>query len=106
MSPPYGAIYCHAEAHINVDECGAPELYTGGAKLVGIDGPHGKLTPDLLEAAVSGAGNQHSVQPAAVAVFHDPNISVKEATCRLGIPVSTLYHYIPGGHPGFNGEQR
>ena len=30
MAPPYGAIYCHAEAHVMVDECGGPEFYTGG----------------------------------------------------------------------------
>lgn len=29
LTPPYGAIYCHPEAHINLDECGAPELFTG-----------------------------------------------------------------------------
>ncbi len=68
MTPPYGAIYCHEAAHINVDECGAPELYTGGAKLVPLPGEHGKFTPERLEAAVTGAGNVHSVQPAAVSL--------------------------------------
>src|SRR6266481_6906064 len=33
MTPPFGAIYCQRDAHISVDECGAPEFYTGGAKL-------------------------------------------------------------------------
>ena len=33
VTPPYGAIFCHPEAHINSDECGAPEFYSGGAKL-------------------------------------------------------------------------
>ncbi|MDX2215733.1 MAG: low specificity L-threonine aldolase [Oculatellaceae cyanobacterium bins.114] len=70
MSPPFGAIYCHPEAHINVDECGAPELYTGGAKLVLLPGANGKITADTLEATVSkaGAGVVHSVQPAAVSL--------------------------------------
>ena len=36
--PPHGAVVCHAEAHINTDECGAPEMYTGGAKLMGVRG--------------------------------------------------------------------
>ena len=36
--PPHGAVVCHQEAHINTDECGAPELYTGGAKLLGVRG--------------------------------------------------------------------
>ncbi len=68
MTPPYGAIYCHAESHINVDECGAPELFTGGAKLVGLAAPHGKLTPEVLAAAIEGAGVVHQVQPAAVSL--------------------------------------
>ncbi len=68
MTPPYGAIYCHESAHINVDECGAPELYTGGAKLVLLEGAHGKFSPEGLEQAIGGAGNVHSVQPAAVSL--------------------------------------
>ena len=43
---------------------------------------------------------------AAIAVLHDPNIPVKEAPSRLGISVSTLYHYFPGGRPSVKGEQR
>ena len=68
MTPPYGAIYCHRESHINVDECGAPEFYSGGAKLVALPGDHCKLTPATLEAAIVDAGDVHSVQPAAVSL--------------------------------------
>lgn len=48
-TPPYGAVLCHAEAHITTDECGAPELFTGGAKLLGLATPAGKVTPDAIE---------------------------------------------------------
>jgi threonine aldolase len=68
MTPPFGAVYCHREAHVYVDECGAPEFYTGGAKLVALDGAHGKLTPEILDAAIEGAGVVHRVQPAAISV--------------------------------------
>jgi threonine aldolase len=68
MTPPYGAIYCHRGAHINVDECGAPELFTGGAKLVPLEGAGGKLTPEALSAAIGGAGVVHHVQPAAISL--------------------------------------
>lgn len=70
MTPPYGAIYCHAEAHINTDECGAPELYTGGAKLMGLPGAHGKLAPEDLAAALerAGIGDVHHAQPAALSL--------------------------------------
>ncbi len=68
MTPPYGAIYCHRDSHINVDECGAPEFYTGGAKLIALPGDHGKMTPEVLEAAIVDAGVVHAVQPAAVSL--------------------------------------
>lgn len=70
MTPPFGAIYCHTESHINVDECGAPEFYTGGAKLVTLLGAHGKIRPsDLAEVlAKAGTGVVHHVQPAAVSL--------------------------------------
>jgi threonine aldolase len=42
---PWDAVFCHEEAHIHDDECGAPELFTSGAKLVGIVGEGGKITP-------------------------------------------------------------
>src|SRR3954468_23294030 len=68
LAPPYGAVYCHEAAHVMTDECGAPELYTGGAKLVGLSGPHGRIAPATLEEALSraGAGVVHHVQPAAL----------------------------------------
>ena len=68
LTPPYGAVYCHRAAHIAVDECGAPEFYTGGAKLVPLEGADGKLTAEMLEAAIGGAGVVHHVQPAAISL--------------------------------------
>ena len=68
MTPPYGAIYCHEESHINVDECGAPGFYTGGAKLVTLAGAHAKLAPADLGAAITGTGDVHVAQPAAVSL--------------------------------------
>jgi threonine aldolase len=70
MTPSYGAIYCHELAHINVDECGAPELFTGGAKLIDLPGAHGKLDAALIidELAKGAQGNVHNVQPAAVSL--------------------------------------
>ncbi len=70
LSPSYGAIYCHSDSHINVDECGAPEFYSGGAKLVTLPGMNGKLSADGLDAALkrAGIGVVHHVQPAAVSI--------------------------------------
>lgn len=67
--PPWGAILCHREAHIECDECGAPEFFSGGAKLVLIDGPAAKITPAALqEAAARNERGIHSVKPAAVSI--------------------------------------
>ncbi|MEE8534629.1 MAG: beta-eliminating lyase-related protein [Kiloniellales bacterium] len=68
LSPPYGAVYCYEEAHVNVDECGAPEFYSGGAKLVALAGTDAKLAPETLRAAIQGVGDQHHMQPAAVSL--------------------------------------
>jgi threonine aldolase len=69
LVPPWGAVACHTEAHIHVDECGAPEFYTGGAKLLLCPGDHGKLTPASLDAGLaSHRGDVHQVQMAALSI--------------------------------------
>ena len=69
LANPYGAIYCHATAHINVYECGAPEQATG-AKLVALGGADYKLNAKALEAVLglAGRGNPTRVQPFALNV--------------------------------------
>lgn len=66
--PPWGAIYCNPASHIAVDEANAPQFYTGGAKLVPIDGPAGKIDPKKLALALAEPvyGVVHHPQPAAV----------------------------------------
>jgi threonine aldolase len=71
LTPPWGAIYCHEEAHIATDECGAPEFFTAGAKLVTCPGEHGKLTPETLAGRLAGAGVVHNVQPAVVSITQE-----------------------------------
>src|SRR5262244_3065620 len=70
MTPSYGAVYCHELAHINVDECGGPELFTGGAKLIDLPGANGKLDAALLleELSKGAQGNVHNAQPAVVSL--------------------------------------
>jgi len=68
LTPSHGKIFCHAMSHINTDECAAPEFFTGGAKLIPLFGGNGKITPHDLAAAVRGAGNVHSAQPATVSL--------------------------------------
>lgn len=70
FTPPYGAILCHDSAHVNVDECGAPEMFSGGAKLIGIGGENGKIDRDLLLAKLKTfrRDDVHQVQPACLTI--------------------------------------
>jgi threonine aldolase len=67
LTPPYGAVLCHELAHVHLDECGAPEMYSG-AKLVPVGGAKAKIDPALLRAELDKlpAGVVHHVQPAAL----------------------------------------
>ncbi len=68
LTPSYGKIFCHQMSHINTDECGAPEFFTGGAKLIPIGSDNGKITADALVNMIRGVGNVHSAQPATVSI--------------------------------------
>jgi threonine aldolase len=68
VSPPWGAVFAHAEAHILTDECGAPEFFGAGLKLVGMPGVGCKVTPEMLAETVSRYEGHapHQVIPAAL----------------------------------------
>jgi threonine aldolase len=70
LTPPYGAVYGHETAHIATDECGAPEFYTAGAKIVGLPGVNGKILPAQLDAPLrhAAAMGVHHVSPAALSL--------------------------------------
>lgn len=67
VSPPWGAVFAHAEAHTLTDECGAPEFFGGGLKLVGMPGVGCKVTPETLAGTVAQyeGHTPHQVVPAA-----------------------------------------
>ena len=67
--PPHGAVVCHQEAHINVDECGAPEMFTGGAKLMGVRGAAGKLTSAAITTMLDTTGRgEHEQRPSVLSI--------------------------------------
>lgn len=68
LTPVFGNIYCHKLSHINTDECGAPEFYTGGAKLVPLNGVNGKITPQELSDNIGGVGIVHHTQPSVTSI--------------------------------------
>jgi threonine aldolase len=68
LCPPWATIYAHREAHAAVDECGAPEFYSGGAKVTLLDGAHGRVAPGELARAIgeTASGGVHNVQKGAL----------------------------------------
>lgn len=67
LCPPYGGVICHEEAHIVVDECGAPGFYTHGAALMTLPGSGAKLSPDAVKDRL-GAIRPHVHQVPARAI--------------------------------------
>ncbi len=53
LTPPFGAVLVHEASHVQLDECGAPEFFTGGAKLLPLPGGGGKIAPDALVERLS-----------------------------------------------------
>ena len=68
LAPVFGKIYCHELSHINTDECGAPELFTGGAKLIPMRSSNGRIKPNELAETIRGSGNVHVTQPSVVSI--------------------------------------
>jgi threonine aldolase len=67
LTESYHAVICGEAAHINVDECGAPEKFTG-CKLIPIPTSDGKLPVDAVSHAYHGIGDQHHVQPRVISI--------------------------------------
>jgi threonine aldolase len=70
LSPPWGAVLCHAESHIATDECGAPEFFGGGLKLMGLKGDSAKVSVATLRGALEGGqwGGPHHVSPGVLSL--------------------------------------
>lgn len=67
LTQSYHAVICPDTAHINVDECGAPEKFSG-CKLLTCDTPDGKLSVDMIAGHMHGIGFEHHVQPRVVSI--------------------------------------
>lgn len=69
MTAPHGLMFCHRDAHVSVDEAGAPEFFSNGARLVALEGSGGKIEPSALERAAHRPGHGvHSSLPSAVSL--------------------------------------
>ncbi|TCP38891.1 threonine aldolase family protein [Rhodovulum marinum] len=99
LCPPWATVYCHRNAHVEEDECGAPEFYTGGAKLTLLDGADAKIDPAALDRAIgfTARAGVHNVQRGAVsitnateagAVYSPAEVAAIAAVARAaGLPV-------------------
>jgi len=67
VTKSYNAVICAETAHINVDECGAPEKFTG-CKLLSVSTPDGKVTVEQIKHFLHGVGFEHHVQPRVISV--------------------------------------
>jgi threonine aldolase len=87
VTRPFQAVVCAESAHVNVDECGAPEHFTG-CKLIDLQTPDGKLRPEQIEPLLARLGDQHHVQPHVVSVSQSTELgtvyTVEELTRLSG----------------------
>lgn len=88
LCPPHGSILCHRDAHIQNDECGAPEFYTHGAKLLLGEGKGAKLDPEAVTALLATVRNDvHQTQPAVLSITNATEyglVYTAEETAALG----------------------
>ena len=85
------AVICHAMAHVNVDECGAPEFFSGGAKLLPVDAPYAKLTPHHVEALATPAHDEHGSRPRALALTQATELGTVYAPGELRALCATAH---------------
>ena len=87
---PYEAVICPETAHINVDECGAPERIAG-AKLIDVPTPDGKLTPELLRGRLVGFGDQHHVQVRVVSISQSTELGTVYSPAEITALAATAH---------------
>ncbi|MCW8916268.1 MAG: low specificity L-threonine aldolase [Magnetovibrio sp.] len=68
MCQSYHSVICHDKAHIETDECGAPEFFSGGSKLLVAPGENGKLTPGEIEDLATKRTDMHYPKPKAISL--------------------------------------
>jgi len=84
LCPPYGGIICHKDAHIEVDEAGAPGFFADGAKLMLVDGPGAKVAPEAVDAAVGRIRKDvHQVQAKALSITNATEYGLTYTTAEV-----------------------
>ena len=94
----YHGVICHERAHSQTDECGAPEFFSGGAKLIPTAGPNGKLDLDNVAAALARHADVHSSKPRALSLTQATEFGTVyqrgeiEAICQFARAHSLFVH--------------
>lgn len=85
LCPGYGGILCHKDAHIEVDEAGAPGFFADGAKLILVDGEGAKVSPDTVEAVVGRIRKDvHQVQPKTLSITNATEYGLVYSASEVG----------------------
>jgi threonine aldolase len=97
MCQSYHSILCHEAAHVETDECGAPEFFSNGTKILLLPGPDGKVDPEALERVVRRRSDIHFPKPRVLSVTQATELGtvytaaevarLGEAAHRLGLRV-------------------
>jgi threonine aldolase len=94
LCPPYGGIICHEDAHIEVDEAGAPGFFADGAKLILVDGEGAKVSPDTVDAAVGRIRKDvHQVQPKALSITNATEYGLVYSASEVGALGESARHH-------------
>jgi threonine aldolase len=103
LTPSYGAVLTHAEAHAAIDECNSPEMFTGGAKVIGLHGVEGKITPQAVKKTLSGfIRGEHDPKPSAISITNSTELGRVytpdeiKALAAAAVPQSPPAHMVEG----------
>ncbi|WP_032112715.1 threonine aldolase family protein [Candidatus Paracaedibacter symbiosus] len=90
LTPSHGVIFCGNHAHITTDEANAPELFTGGAKLINLPGSHGKICPTAFNRAIHNlrAMRPHAAMPAALSLTQSTELGTVYTRAELKTLIS------------------
>lgn len=92
VTRPHQAVICADGAHINVDECGAPERFTG-CKLIAVPTSDGKLRPEDLPRLLAGTGDEHKVQPRVVSITQSTELGTVYSIAEISALAETAHRH-------------
>lgn len=91
MCPPFGGVLCHETAHINTDECNAPELFTGGAKLITLSGDNAKIAPSTITNKLKQfVHGEHGARPSALSITNATELGTVYSPAEIKALANTV----------------